>query len=96
MNKISRKINDSSKSGHQSIKALCNQSPFLIINTPCGVAKYKFNRIGYYNKDEIVLEYKLINDDKYKNTNIIRHNIGEYYYLSATQVLYAFNYIASS
>ena len=95
MNKISQKINDSSRSS-QSIKALCNQSPFLIINTPCGVGRYKFNRIGYNNKDEIVLEYKLVSDDKYKNTNIIRYNIGEYYYLSATQVLYAFNYIASS
>ena len=96
MNKISQKISDSSRSSHQSIKALCNQSPFLIINTPCGVGRYKFNRIGYDNKDEIVLEYKLINDDKYKNNNIIKYNIGEYYYLSATQVLYAFNYIASS
>ena len=96
MNKISRKINDSSSSSHRSIKALCNQSPFLIINTPCGVGRYKFNRIGYNNKDEIVLEYKLVNDSKYKNNHIIKHNIGEYYYLSATQVLYAFNYIASS
>jgi len=96
MNKISRKINDSSSSSHRSIKALCNQSPFLIINTPCGVGRYKFNRIGYNNKDEIVLEYKLVDDDKYKSTNIIKYNIGEYYYLSATQVLYAFNYTASS
>ena len=96
MNKISLKISDKSKSSHHSIKALCNQSPFLLINTPCGVGRYKFNRIGYNNRDEIVLEYKLINDDKYKKTNIIKYNIGEYYYLSATQVLYAFNYIASS
>jgi hypothetical protein len=95
MNKISQKINDSSRSS-QSINALCNQSPFLIIIPPCGVGRYKFNRIGYNNKDKIVLEYKLVSDDKYKNTNIIRYNIGEYYYLSATQVLYAFNYIASS
>ena len=96
MNKISQKINNTSSSSHQSIKSLCNQSPFLIINTPCGVGRYKFNRIGYNNRDEIVLEYKLINDDKYKKTNIIKYNIGKYYYLSATQVLYAFNYIASS
>ena len=96
MNKISRKINNSSRSSDQSIKALCNQSPFLIINTLCGVGRYKFNRIGYNNKDEILLEYKLINDDKYKNTSIIKYNLGEYYYLSASQVLYAFNYIASS
>ena len=96
MNKISLKTSDKSKNSHHSIKALCNQSPFLLINTPCGVGRYKFNRIGYNNRDEIILEYKLINDDKYKDTNLIEHNIGKYYYLSATQVLYAFNYIANS
>ena len=77
-----------------SIKSLCNQSPYLIINTPCGVGRYKFNRIGYNNNDQLLLEYRLIQDDK--DYNVIEHNIGKYYYLSATQVLYAFKYIASS
>ena len=84
------------KSSEKSIRELCNQSPFLLINTPCGVGRYKFNSIGYDNNDEIVLEYKLINDNKYQDSSIIKHNLGEFYYLSATQVLYAFNYIARS
>ena len=94
MNKISQKISDSSRSSHQSIKALCNQSPFLIINTPCGVGRYKFNRIGYNNKDEIVLEYKLINDDNYGDTENIAYNIGNMCFLTASQYLYAFEYQA--
>ena len=96
MNSTTHKINEDAKSGHNSIKELCNQSPFLLINTPCGIGRYKFNKIGYNNIDELVLEYKIINDDKYKDTNMIKHHIGDYYYLSARQVLYAFNYIASS
>ena len=84
------------KTSEKSIRDLCNQSPFLLINTPCGVARYKFNSIGYDNNDDIVLEYKLIDDENYQDTNIIKHNLGKFYYLSATQLLYAFNYIARS
>ena len=96
MNSTTHKINDGIKSSHISIKELCSQSPFLLINTPCGIGKYKFNKVGYDNTNDLILEYKLINDDRYEDTNIIKHYIGNYYYLSATQVLYAFNYIANS
>ena len=92
---LNHKTNES-KAKQSSIKSLCNQSPYLIINAPCGVGRYKFNRIGYNNNDQLLLEYRLIHDDKYKDYNVIEHNIGKYYYLSATQVLYAFKYIASS
>ena len=77
-------------------KKLCSDSPYLIINTPCGVGKYKFNKIGYDNNDEMILEYVLINDNKYKESNNILHNIGKFYYLSASQLLYAFKFYANS
>ena len=96
MNSTTHKINDGLKSSHSSIKELCSQSPFLLINTPCGIGKYNFNKVGYDNTNELILEYKLIDDDRYEDPNIIKHYIGNYYYLSATQVLYAFNYIANS
>ena len=96
MNRTTHKINDGIESSRSSIKELCSQSPFLLINTPCGIGKYKFNKVGYDNTNELILEYKLIDDDRYEDTNIIKHYIGNYYYLSATQVLYAFNYIANS
>ena len=75
---------------------LCHQSPFLVINTPCGVAKYKFNKIGYDHKNSLVLEYMIIDDKKYNDTNSIIHKIGRFYYLSATQLLYAFKYYANT
>lgn len=96
MNKTAHKINDRIKSSRSSIKELCSQSPYLLINTPCGIGKYKFNKVGYNNKKELILEYKIINDDHYSDTSIIKHYIGKYYYLSAMQVLYASNYIANS
>ena len=75
---------------------LCGDTPYLIINTQCGVGKYKFNKIGYDNNNEMILEYVLIADTKYKNSNNILHNLGKYYYLSATQLLYAFKFYANS
>ena len=77
-------------------RKLCGDSPFLVINTPCGIGKYKFNKIGYDNNDKMVLEYILIEDKKYKDSKNILHNLGEFYYLSATQLLYAFKFYANS
>ena len=40
------------------LNELCHQSPFLVINTPCGIGKYKFNKIGYDdNKNLNSVEY---------------------------------------
>ena len=75
---------------------LCGDTPYLIINTQCGVGKYKFNKIGYDNNDELVLEYILIKDKKYIDSGTILHKIGKFYYLSATQLLYAFKFYANS
>ena len=44
------------------IRELCFQTPFLVINTPCGIGKYKFNKIGYDKDDSLILEYTLVND----------------------------------
>ena len=78
------------------IRELCFQTPFLVINTPCGVGKYKFNKIGYNKDDSLILEYTLVNDRKYSDTPNIMYKLGKYFYLSAEQVLYSFKYFANS
>tara|TARA_Y100000994_G_C15628079_1_gene415903 strand:- start:428 stop:727 length:300 start_codon:yes stop_codon:yes gene_type:complete len=88
-------VRNNSKS-NSFFKSLCNDSPFLVINTPCGVGKYKFNKIGYDNNDKMVLEYRLVQDGKYTDSKNILHNLGKFYYLSATQLLYAFKFYANS
>ena len=43
------------------LNELCHQSPFLVINTPCGIGKYKFNKIGYDdNKNPVINGIKKI------------------------------------
>ena len=78
------------------LNELCHQSPFLVINTPCGIDKYKFNKIGYDDNKNLVLEYVLIDDERYKDTSVIIDKLGKFYYLTATQLLYAFKHYANS
>ncbi len=89
-------LNSKSDVQKEYIKELCFQTPFLVINTPCGIGKYKFNKIGYDKDDALILEYTLIKDRKYTDTPNIMYKLGKYFYLSAEQVLYAFKYFANS
>ena len=81
---------------YSSIKELCRQSPVLVINTPCGVGRYRFDMLTYDNKERLVSKYKLLNDKKFKDTNRIEYVLGKFYYLSAKQFLYAFKHYANS
>ena len=93
----SRKVlTDKSDLQKEYIRELCFQTPFIVINTPCGIGKYKFNKIGYDKDDTLILEYTLINDGKYTDTPNIMYKLGRYFYLSAEQVLYTFKYFANS
>jgi len=89
-------LKTNSSPNKEYIRELCFQAPYLVINTSCGIGKYKFNKIGYDNKDDLILEYTLVNDRKYNDTPNIMYKLGRYYYLSAEQVLYAFKYFANT
>ena len=93
---LQKNINKVPNPSNKSIKELCFQVPFLVINTSCGFGKYKFNKIGYDKHDVLIIEYKLIIDRKYVDTPNILYKLGKYYYLSAEQILYAFKYFANS
>ena len=80
-------LNSKSDVQKEYIKELCFQTPFLVINTPCGIGKYKFNKIGYDKDDALILEYTLIKDRKYTflvigNKELVDHSalkqLGEY------------------
>jgi hypothetical protein len=75
------------------LSQICNQNPKIILKTQCGTGRYSFQNISYKN-DELVLEFKLINDDNYGDTENIAYNIGNMCFLTASQYLYAFKYQA--
>jgi|TARA_B110000263_G_scaffold67157_1_gene58111 hypothetical protein len=89
-------VNNKTVYSKQSLKDICVEQPFLIINTSCGIGKYKFNKIGYNSKNKLIFEYSLIKDSNYKDTTIILFKLGKYYYLTAEQLLYAFKFLGNS
>jgi len=90
INKVIEEIKDS-----ECITEMCKQKPHLILRTQCGVGKYMFTNFSYRN-DRLVLEFKLIKDSNYEDSDKIFYNIGEKCYLTANQYLYAYEYQASA
>ena len=79
----------------QYIDVLCKDKPLMIIQTKCGMGKYKFNRLGQ-SEGELYIEFKLIHDEDYKDCEKISHYLGEFCYLSPKQYLYAYKSFASA
>ena len=77
------------------INALCEQKPMMFINTQCGTGKYRFKKVGYKDGG-LLMEFALIHDSDFKDTETIYHKIGDYCYLTVDQFLYAYkNYVTA-
>ena len=74
---------------------VCRDHPLLVISTSHGLGKYHFNCIGYKNR-QIMLEFNLIIDHDFKDSDIISTEIGNKYYLTINQLLLAYKNLAFS
>ena len=77
------------------LNEVCIHSPALMIDTKCGIGKYKFSKIGYQD-DQLLIECKLLLDNRNIETSNILHTIGNKCYLTVDQFLYALKYYASA
>ena len=75
------------------LQEICKETPQITIGTQCGVGKYEFRSIGYRD-NELVLEFKLIMDNKKSDCERIAYNLGNRCVLTAAQYLYAYEYNA--
>jgi len=75
------------------LQEICKETPQITIGTQCGVGKYEFRSIGYRDS-ELVLEFKLIMDNKKSDCERIAYNLGDRCVLTAAQYLYAYEYNA--
>ena len=75
------------------LQEICKETPQITIGTQCGVGMYKFKSIGYRD-NELVLEFKLVMDNKRTDCERIACNIGDRCVLTAEQYLYAYEYNA--
>ena len=77
------------------INALCEQKPMMIINTQCGTGQYRFKKVGYKDGG-LLMEFTLIHNSDFEDTEKIYHKIGDYCYLTVDQFLYAYkNYVSA-
>ena len=67
---------------------VCKEHPLLVIATPHGIGKYHFNCIGHKNS-KILIEFILIVDSHFKDSDTISTEIGNKYYLTIGQFLLA-------
>ena len=74
---------------------VCKDHPLLVISTPHGMGKYHFNCIGYKNS-ELLLEFTLVLDNNFKDSDIISSELGSKYYLTINQLLLAYKNLAFS
>ena len=77
------------------LNEVCLHSPALLIDTKCGIGRYRFSKIGYQN-DQLIIEFKLLIDSRNKDANNILHTIGNKCYLTVDQFLYALKFYASA
>ena len=77
------------------LNEVCIHSPSLLIDTKCGVARYKFNKIGYQD-DQLMIEFKLLVDSNNRDITNILYSIGNKCYLTVDQFLYALKFYASA
>ncbi len=75
------------------LQEICKETPQITIGTQCGIGKYQFRSIGYRN-NELVLEFKLVMDNKRSDCERISYNLGDRCVLTAAQFLYAYEYNA--
>ena len=69
---------------------LCKEKPDLIIRTEFGLGKYKFVKFNEL-KGNLMLEFNLLEDKHFKDTNSINSNIGSTCFLSIHQYLYVYS-----
>ena len=84
--KINEKlINDTENAKY--LMMLCNDKPSIIIKTEYGIGLYKFIKFNEL-KGDLVLEFNLLEDNRFKDAGKIYEKIGKTCFLSVQQYLY--------
>ena len=74
-------LSNSNKSSVDYLYKVCKEHPLLVISTPHGIGKYHFNCIGYKNS-QVLLEFILVLDNEFQDSDIISNELGNKYYLT--------------
>ena len=75
------------------LNEICKQNPLIVIKTKCGDGKYHYPGTKIIN-DQVVLEFLLVRDKHFKDTDEIASKLGDRCYLDPYAYLYTCNFIA--
>ena len=93
MKHLNRQINNNSCAEAEDAKyimMLCHERSDIVIKTEYGIGNYKFIKFNEF-QGSLVLEFQLLEDNKFKDTNSIHSNIGNTCFLSVHQYLYVYS-----
>ena len=77
------------------ITMLCKEKTDLVLKTEFGIGRYKFVKFNEL-QGHLVLEFQLLEDNRYKDTSSIYKNIGNVCYLTIHQYLSVYSYLAQA
>ena len=77
------------------ISILCEEQRDLILKTEYGIGRYKFTKFNELHGNT-VLEFQLLEDNRYKDTSSINKNIGNKCFLTIQQYLTVYSYLAQA
>ena len=77
------------------ISMLCQEKKDLILKTEYGIGRYQFTKFNELHGNT-VLEFQLLDDNRYKDTSSINKNIGNKCFLTIQQYLSVYSYLAQA
>ena len=77
------------------ISLLCEEKKDLILKTEFGIGRYQFKKFNEL-QGKLVLEFQLLDDNRYKDTSKINNNIGSKCFLTVEQYLSVYSYLAQA
>jgi len=77
------------------ISLLCEEKKDLILKTEFGIGRYQFKKFNEL-QGKLVLEFQLLDDNRYKDTSKINNNIGNKCFLTVQQYLTVYSYLAQA
>ena len=90
---MKKNINTMNLDDTKCIKMLCSENPNIVLRTEFGIGHYRFVDFKEL-KGDLVLEFKLLKDSHYRDTENINKHIGGLCLLTIGQFLYVHSDLA--
>ena len=101
INKVSNNINNnknatlSNMEDAKYLMLLCKERSDLVIKTEFGIGHYRFFKFNQI-QGNFVMEFQLIDDNTYNDTDNINKNIGQKCFLTTEQYISVYSYLGQA